>query len=157
MDFGTNAVRFRNAYLAGGIYLGGSTSALDDYEEGTWTPRILFGGSDTGNTYGAQEGTYVKVGNLITAGFFINVSSKGSATGTASLSGMPFNAGGSGDRWGGTISYYAGLSSVSGSPNLLIEPNSNNGALRKDGSTDLSNSNFNSGFSIYGVYIYTDQ
>ena len=58
---------------------------------------------------------------------------------------------------GGTISYYAGLSSVSGSPNLLIEPNSNNGALRKDGSTDLSNSNFNSGFSIYGVYIYTDQ
>ena len=159
VDFGSNTKRWKDFYLGGNIYLGGtgSANALDDYEKGTWTPRILFGGADTGNTYGAQDGTYVKVGNLITAGFFINVSSKGSATGTASISGLPFNAGGNGDRWGGTLSYYAGLSSVSGSPNLLIEPNGTSGALRKDGSTDLSNSNFNSGFSIYGVYIYTDQ
>ena len=40
VDLGTSSSNFRNAYLSGGIYLGGTGSAnkLDDYEEGTWTP-----------------------------------------------------------------------------------------------------------------------
>ena len=33
--------RFKDLYLSGGVYLGGTGSAnqLDDYEEGTWTPQ----------------------------------------------------------------------------------------------------------------------
>jgi len=53
-------VRFRNAYLAGGIYLGGSTDALDDYEEGTWTPTY------NGASGGTNVGFYVKVGDIVT-------------------------------------------------------------------------------------------
>jgi hypothetical protein len=35
-----SAARFKDLYLSGGVYLGGTVAAnyLDDYEEGTWTP-----------------------------------------------------------------------------------------------------------------------
>jgi hypothetical protein len=41
-DIGASAVRVRDLYLSGGVYLGGTGAAnlLDDYEEGTWTPTI---------------------------------------------------------------------------------------------------------------------
>ena len=34
--------RFKDLYLSGGVYLGGTGAAnkLDDYEEGTWTPTL---------------------------------------------------------------------------------------------------------------------
>jgi hypothetical protein len=36
------SARFKDLYLSGGVYLGGTGSAnkLDDYEEGTWTPVL---------------------------------------------------------------------------------------------------------------------
>ena len=41
-DLGNSGSRFKDAYLSGGVYLGGTGSAnkLDDYEEGTWTPTV---------------------------------------------------------------------------------------------------------------------
>ena len=47
IDFGASGNRFKDFYLGGGIYLGGTGSAnyLDDYEEGTFTPVSEF--SDT--------------------------------------------------------------------------------------------------------------
>ncbi len=54
--------------LSGGVYLGGTGSAnyLDDYEEGTWTPRCAVEGQ--GNmTLSNPKGYYVKVGNVVTA------------------------------------------------------------------------------------------
>jgi hypothetical protein len=40
LDFGSSLRRFKDLYLSGGVYLGGTGAAnhLDDYEEGTWTP-----------------------------------------------------------------------------------------------------------------------
>jgi hypothetical protein len=42
MDIGSSSKRFKDLYLSGSVYLGGTTSAnaLDDYEEGTWTPTL---------------------------------------------------------------------------------------------------------------------
>jgi hypothetical protein len=39
-DLGSSSNRFKDLYLSGGAYLGGTAAAnkLDDYEEGTWTP-----------------------------------------------------------------------------------------------------------------------
>jgi hypothetical protein len=39
-DLGSTAARWRDIYLGGGLYVGGTAAAneLDDYEEGTWTP-----------------------------------------------------------------------------------------------------------------------
>ena len=46
IDLGYSTARFKNLYLSGGVYLGGTGAAnhLDDYEEGTWTPTNISAG-----------------------------------------------------------------------------------------------------------------
>lgn len=69
---------------------GSSTSTLlDDYEEGTWTP--IFSGGFTSPTYASQIGTYTKIGNTVTVHWFI---SGGDATTGAHIriSGLPYVA-----------------------------------------------------------------
>jgi hypothetical protein len=49
VDLGYSTVRFKNLYLSGGVYLGGTGAAnhLDDYEEGTWVPAMTSSGTPT--------------------------------------------------------------------------------------------------------------
>jgi len=63
MDIGSSGNRFKDLHLSGGVYLGGTGAAnkLDDYEEGTWTPTLVSGGSVT--PYIAY---YTKIGQLVT-------------------------------------------------------------------------------------------
>ena len=68
-------------------------NTLDDYEEGTWTPTLAFGGGSTGITYTARRvGFYTKIGRLVTVNFFLSPSNIGSSTGTATITGLPFQA-----------------------------------------------------------------
>lgn len=90
-DLGTSSVRFKDLYLSGGVYLGGTGSAnkLDDYEEGEWTPTLL--GWD-GVVYSSQIGRYTKVGRLVTLHFFLQVSDVGTYNSNSRVAGLPFNA-----------------------------------------------------------------
>jgi hypothetical protein len=63
---------------------------LNDYEEGTWTPDLKFGGANTGITYTIRQATYTKTGRTVFIQLGIYLSSKGSATGSATISGLPF-------------------------------------------------------------------
>ena len=49
ISLGDSGSTFKDLYLSGGVYLGGTGAAnyLDDYEEGAWTPvgYMLTGGS----------------------------------------------------------------------------------------------------------------
>jgi len=63
---------------------------FDDYEEGTWTPVLKFGGSSTGIAQASTTGRYTKVGRMVYASFNILLSDKGSQTGAATISGLPF-------------------------------------------------------------------
>lgn len=65
-------------------------NTLDDYEEGTWTPVLNFGGATTGITYTIQQGSYTKIGRFVFFMLAITLSSKGSATGSATITGLPF-------------------------------------------------------------------
>jgi hypothetical protein len=65
-------------------------NTLDDYEEGTWTPTILFGGSGTGITYAVQLGRYTKIGRIVSLQCNVVLSNKGSAAGDANISNLPF-------------------------------------------------------------------
>ncbi len=79
----------------GGITFNGDTAAAnasDDYEEGTWTPSIRFSAGNTGMTSTTAVGTYTKVGNIVTAAFRINLSSKGTSTGVGEVYGFPFSS-----------------------------------------------------------------
>ena len=67
-----------------------TSELLSDYEEGTWTPTIEFGGASSGVTYLAQNARYTKVGRLVTVNCYLALSSKGSSTGSASIAGLPF-------------------------------------------------------------------
>ena len=58
--------------------------------KGTWTIGISFGGGVTGITYTANTGYYTKVGNLVTITGTLTLSSKGSDTGSAKITGLPF-------------------------------------------------------------------
>ena len=69
-----------------------NANTLDDYEEGTWTPAVTFGGNAVGATYTTQIGRYVKVGNAVTVFCVLALSSKGSSSGSAVITGLPFTA-----------------------------------------------------------------
>ena len=70
-----------------------SANTLDDYEEGTWTPLLAFGGSSSGITYDSgSRGNYTKIGNVVHVFCRMVLTSKGSQTSTATITGLPFTS-----------------------------------------------------------------
>ena len=105
-DLGKSDYRFKDLYLSGGVYLGGTGAAnyLDDYEEGTWTPAFVSGTF----SYGIRTGWYTKVGDLVTCGFLIIWSSK-SGSGTINIT-LPFTtSSGAHYRYAGSTGYMSGV------------------------------------------------
>ena len=66
-------------------------NTLDDYEEGTWTPALKFGGNAVGMAYGVQWGVYTKIGRLLHLFAVIILTAKGTSTGAATITGLPFS------------------------------------------------------------------
>ena len=103
----------RDRYLGGGLYVGGTGTAnkLDDYEEGTWTPRLA---DNTTTTYSNQTGWYRKIGNTVYIYFSIELSNKGDISGSYTrIAGLPFNGITGGARFGsGQITRYRTSSSA---------------------------------------------
>ena len=82
----------RMASGTGGIQFGGDTAAanaLDDYEEGTFTPTISGASSAGSASYNIQQGTYTKVGRIVTVSLRIEVTSF-TGTGALQVNGFPF-------------------------------------------------------------------
>jgi len=105
VDLGAATARFKDFYLSGGVYLGGTGSAnkLDDYEEGTWTPTLPHGG-----TVGTViKSVYTKVGNLVTVYCSVLLNPTNHAL-TFFIGGLPFT-GVSNNHGGGSISYSGGM------------------------------------------------
>jgi hypothetical protein len=65
-------------------------NTLDDYEEGTWTPTVT-ATSGSYTTY-TSSGTYTVVGRLVTMTSYFVVSNKGTGSGVAKLTNIPFGA-----------------------------------------------------------------
>ena len=59
-------------------------------ERSAWTPVLDFSGGTTGITYSAQSGLYTRVGNVITFTLSFVLTNKGSSTGTAQITGLPY-------------------------------------------------------------------
>ena len=84
---------------SGGIQFGGDTAAanaLDDYEEGTWTPTYApTTGAFTSVTYDAQtSGRYTKIGNVVCLQGTLRTDAitVGTAAGGVKVGGLPFTA-----------------------------------------------------------------
>lgn len=89
-------------------------NVLDDYEEGTFSAGAAFGGGATGVTYNNQTGRYVKVGQLVFVNADVNLSSKGSSTGAATLTGLPFTSGSAPSSQGTMALWVANMASQTG-------------------------------------------
>jgi len=69
-----------------------AASGLPLQVSGTWTPVLSFGGASTGIA-GMLTGQYVKIGSILAIYCAIVLTSKGSATGNALISGLPYAPG----------------------------------------------------------------
>jgi hypothetical protein len=102
IDIGASTDRFKDLYLSGGVYLGGTGAAnkLDDYEEGTWTPTFGDGSTSVNGT-----GAYVKVGKLVTVHFQVaNINTSGMTSGNEIvIGGFPFSASSVGQTYQGPV------------------------------------------------------
>lgn len=139
-------------------------NTLDDYEEGTWTPALTFGGAAVGMTATAQTlGRYTKIGNMVAVYFRHQLSAKGSSTGTAVIGGLPFTS----NNFSGGPQYSiatgqidaATFASLVAGFDMAIGPGGTSISLRNRSTTGqsgaMSEANFtnSSGFGGSGVYM----
>ena len=118
---------------SGGITFNGDTAAanaLDDYEEGTFTPTMSTAGS-----YGAQLGFYTKVGRIVHCQITLQWVNSGTSTGT--LGGLPFTV--FGQNYATIVSreYYS--SGETWNANLAIGSTSSYGFTFSNNQSTISN------------------
>ena len=110
IDLGVSAARFKNLYLSGGVRIGGtgSSNALDDYEEGSWTPVAVSSGGDASLTTTINSATYTKIGDLVNIRCYITMSVTSVGTGSARITGLPFTNNGGYTPFTSTHESFAG-------------------------------------------------
>jgi len=123
---------------SGGLAFNGDTAAanaLDDYEEGTWTPIANFT-STTDTTHLRQVGSYTKIGEFVHCEIAI-IFTKGNSAGSLVLDGFPFAvlARNSNDRGTGAVGYFDGTNAIV--PLVLMDGNTSTRASLYD-ATDSS-------------------
>lgn len=145
----------------GGITFNGDTAtanALDDYEEGTFTPSVTIGGATpAGLTVHSATCHYTKVGRVVTCTMGINATWSSSSTGDMRITGLPFTE----SRGGGYIEpgVAIGNKGTSNFTHAAVIASSNDLVCYKnDAPTSFHSSDFNnggaSGFWFHGTVVY---
>ena len=129
-------------------------NTLDDYEEGTWTPTMTFGGSSTGVTYGTRDGRYVKIGSMVWLGIRVTLTNNGSGTGQCVITSLPFTSLNAGNAALGCFmaEYWAGTTGVVGNLLAIIGSNSTSAGMRMSGGTntvDVSDTVIGNSATVY--------
>jgi hypothetical protein len=140
---------------------GMTSELLNDYEEGTWTPTYDAAGATF--VYGAQVGTYVKIGSRVFCTVFISTAAGTTAGsgGYAGITGLPYapsglfnvRAGfGIGSSSGFLANTPSGITIVEGQAKAFL----NYKTLANGNSADLNSANFTSGAGneVWGSFWY---
>jgi len=115
--FGTERMRItsdgyaRLSSSSGGIQFNGDTAAanaLDDYEEGTWTPTLPNGG-----TLAVVNARYVKIGQKVTVSLYVNLVNPTNNSSEFRIGGLPFAS-----TYSSPSLYYGGSFGYMGNGNL---------------------------------------
>lgn len=145
-----------------GLVVGNGTSAMTTttlVTATTFTPVLAFGGGSTGITYSTQYGKYQHVGNCVTFAIFFALSSKGSSTGSATITGLPVTS----SNDGGSYSFFLDIldGGAAGSTYFIATLAANASSLSlfyvlstAGTRTALPDANFNnnSTIKVYGSY-----
>ena len=143
-----------------------SSELFDHYEEGSWTPVLSFGGGTTGITYSARDGSYTRIGRQVTVNFMVEMTSKGSSTGTATITGLPFpvddllsntviEASGASAYWNNfepDMYFFGFTAETTGGGQLTLRHQPESGA--GDAVVSLTNSNFQNDSTFRGSITY---
>ena len=105
-----------------GIKFNSDTAAangLDDYEQGTWTPNLNYGGGSAGQVMASAHGTYTKIGRVVHCNLIVNQTTKGTSTGLVDIT-LPFTVA---DLLNGTVLEASGsigyISGVNANPTSM--------------------------------------
>ena len=143
-----------------------SVNTLDDYEEGLWTPTYDGASANPTCTYDQRQGSYVKVGRLVTISGRLRTDSVSGGSGSLRVSGLPFTVSASSADRGyvgiSASSSWTGETPVAG----LFGNNSVNFQLYANGSSNTANrtsvnvTDMNTGTNDNNIYFsgqyYTD-
>jgi hypothetical protein len=92
----TTGGTIRGRWTTDGLCFGSDTAAanaLDDYEEGTWTPVFEGTVNPSGLSLGNTDATYTKIGNSVRLSLNVTVSNIGTGgSGGMKVTGLPFTA-----------------------------------------------------------------
>jgi hypothetical protein len=157
----TNTGVLRLAMEGAGIQFNGDTAeanALHDYEEGTWTPTMTFGGGATSLTYNTQYGVYTKIGNVVHFAFRLILSNKGSSTGAAAFGGLPFTSANTNGNFGAVpVAFADAVVSFDKTLTWIVDPNATTINVRYCNGTnyaDLNDTNFTNSSNIIASGTY---
>ena len=95
IDLGRSTHRFKDLYLSGGVYVGGTSAAnlLDDYEEGSWTLELYDAATGGNKSSTSVAAHYTKIGDVVTICLgtsLVNVSTAGMTAGNVLYFTLPF-------------------------------------------------------------------
>ena len=135
-----------------------NANTLDDYEEGTWTPTIAFGGGTVGQTYASIAGTYIKVGAQVTLNARIYFSNKGTSTGSATIT-LPFTSYNGSTVFSSALLFTDQMAGLSAGyiPSIYCENGATYAALRAiygNGNSALDNTSFANNSLVVFTFTY---
>jgi hypothetical protein len=105
-----------------------NTTTQSVFNSASFTPVLKFGGGTTGITYSNQYGKYYRVGNLVTFSIYIALTSKGSSTGSATVTGLPFLSFNDGAEYDYTMPAWGGMT-VATATSLIADLPANSATL----------------------------
>lgn len=117
----STAKRLTTARTINGVNFDGSaniqttTASTSDYAKGTWTPVLTFGTpGDLAVTYSVQYGSYVRIGNLVTANGRIITSAFTWTTsvGALQVTGLPFTSDTTANNYSMGSMYFSGITAA---------------------------------------------
>jgi hypothetical protein len=165
ISLGNSGNRFKDLYLSGGVYLGGTVAAnlLEDYEEGTWTPEVA-DASTGGNqaSGGTFSGRYTKIGNRVFCQIsLVNIATVGmTATNGIFIRALPFTAYSGSNMYSPATILKSAITSTEGTLVGLVNINSTTMSINNDvsgvvGATSALVSQISSGGGdIYTSFFY---
>jgi hypothetical protein len=124
---------------------------------GSFTPGIAFGGGTTGLTYATQTGSYTWDNDRITISGYIGLSAKGSSTGAAKITGLPFAVRNSNDSNAPVSLYLTGVT-FTGQHQGFVDLGATTATLAQVSeagtASNLTESNFSNASGLFFTAIY---
>ena len=161
--FATNNTERMRLLAGGGLTFNGDTAAanaLDDYEEGSFTPIIKFNQATNNQSYNYQMGRYTKIGNRVLFHLYVAFSNKGTASGYARVYGLPYTSANVGVGYAHCSVWVNNSNFGNAVPTGYVPPNTDYFHLerqRTDGggiyAVDNTNFNNNTDMMVSGHYI----